>query len=60
MIIAINYQVIDLGFELSPTIYIEENADNAAGAIVGTFFGTLFNIPKINVGFSYYFPIKKY
>ena len=50
---------IDLGFEISPTVYIHDDEDDPAGSIVGTLFGSIFNIPKLNIGFSYYFPIKK-
>ncbi|MBB5218767.1 hypothetical protein HNP77_001136 [Treponema rectale] len=48
---------IDIGFEISPTVYIADT-DDGLGDVLGTFFGTLFNIPKLNIGFSYYFPMK--
>ncbi|MCR5217283.1 hypothetical protein [Treponema sp.] len=49
---------IDIGFELSPTIYKDDSEDDG-GAIIASVFGTIFNIPKLNIGFSYYFPLKK-
>ena len=51
---------IDLGFEVSPTVYIDDDEDDELSNSMGSIFGTIFNIFKINVGFSYYFPLKKY
>ena len=48
---------IDFGLELSPTVYIVEDAENQLGNAIGTAFLTLFNIFKVNLGFSWYLPL---
>lgn len=47
---------IDIGLELSPTIYIDEDAKDLGGALA-SIFGTIFNLVKLNVGFTWYLPL---
>lgn len=47
---------IDLGLELSPTVYIVDDAEDQLGSAIGSVFLTLFNIFKVNLGFSWYLP----
>ncbi len=48
---------IDIGLEISPTVYIVDESEDDLGNAFGTLFGTLFNIFKVNLGFSWYLPL---
>lgn len=48
---------IDLGLSASPTVIVIDDEESAIGSAVGTVFATIFNIIKLNVGFTYYIPI---
>lgn len=49
---------MDIGLEMSPTIcYLE--SDDELGTAIGSIFGTIFNIVKLNIGVTYFIPVGK-
>ncbi len=47
---------VDVGFNFSPTVY---NADTGDGVsdMISSVFGTIFNLFKLKIGFSWYLPL---
>lgn len=47
---------INVGLELSPTVYLVEG-DNDLGAALGSVITTVLNIVKLNIGVTYFLPL---
>ena len=47
---------IDVGFNISTTVYTSNTGDGLGDALA-SIFGTLFNIPKLKIGFEWYLPL---
>lgn len=48
---------IDIGLELSPTIFTDSSEEDALASIFISLFGSVINTFKLNVGFDWYLPL---